>query len=341
MGRGKVAEPVIRVDGDEVTVGKFTFVDSDIAEYLEAESKDNRTKVVRDAIIIGMKVMLDQRVSLSTESVLDRVEKRINEILTDPKLQAEESPFAMLLNEFEKLREQIQDKKGKQKHSSQGIGDKYEEYVESLLKSEFGFSAQILRTGAKRASKHQPGKPGDFRIRLNTDAQNEIHFAIEAKNVQSGLSIEKVKAETERTIMERKVPVVIWALGKESSSRLIQSGAIDWSIDFGYVLVEVDLEQPEQARPLLGAAVRVAQLVYQWQSTVDRQFDVQSAHDFFGKIRTRLLKISKIREQLNIIGTAHHEADTLSETLYDALKADIKEFSEKLEPSITSESEAS
>ena len=336
-----MTEPVIRIDGDEVTVGKFTFIDSDIAEYLEAESKDNRAKVARDAIIIGMKVMLDQRVSLSTESVLDRVETRISEILSDPKLQAEGSPFAVLLNEFEDLREQIKDKKGKQKYGSQGIGDNYEEYVESLLKSEFGFSAQILRTGAKRASKHQPGKPGDFRIRLNTDLQNEVHFAIEAKNVQSGLSIEKVKTDTERTILERKVPVVIWALGKEPASRLIQSGAIDWSIDFGYVLVEVHPEQPEQARPLLGAAVRVAQLVYQWQSKVDRQFDIQSAHDFFGRIRTRLLKISKITEQLNIIGSAHEEAVKLSKALYQALSADLEEFAEKLEPNSTIDPEAS
>jgi hypothetical protein len=337
-----VAEPVIRIDGDEVTVGKFTFVDPDIAEYLEAESKDNRTKVVRDAIIIGMKVMLDQRVSLSTESVLDRVEQRINEILTDPKLQAEKSPFAKLLNEFETLKDEIKDKKGNQKYSSQGIGDTYEDYVENLLKTEFGYAAQILRTGAKRASKNQPAKPGDFRMRLNTDAQNEIHFAIEAKDVQkNGLSIEKVKADTERTIMERRVPVVIWALSNEPASRLIQQGAIDWNIDCGYVLVNVDSERPEQARPLLGAAVRVAQLVYQWQSKVDQQFDLQSAHDFFGRIRTRLLKISKITEQLNIIGSAHEEAVNLSKALYQALSADLEEFAEKLEPNVTIEPEAS
>ena len=327
-----MAEPVVHVDGNAVTVGRFTFVDPDIAEYLAAESKDNRTKVVRDAIIIGMKVMLDQRVSLSTEAVLERVEQRINEILTDPKLQAEGSPFATLLDEFEKLKEQITDKKRKQKYSSQHIGDTYEDYVESLLKSEFGYSAQILRTGAKRASKNQPGKPGDFRMRLNTGAQNEIHFAIEAKDVQKkSLGIEDVKADTERTIMERKVPVVIWALSNEPASRLIQQGAIDWSIDFGYVLVNVDPEQPEKARPLLGAAVQVAQLVYQWQSKVDQQFDVQSAHDFFGKIRTRLLKISKITEQLNIIGSAHEQASNLSEALYRALSADLQEFAEKLE----------
>ncbi len=336
-----MAEPVIRIDADEVTVGRFTFVDPDIAEYLEAESRDNRSKVVRDAIIIGMKVMLDQRVSLSTESVLDRVEKRINEILTDPKLQAEESPFARLLDEFESLKDEIKEKRGKQKYSSQHIGDTYEDYVENLLKSEFGYSAQILRTGAKRASKGKPGKPGDFRMRLNTGARNEVHFAIEAKDVQKkSLGIEDVKADTERTIMERKVPVVIWALSNEPASRLIQQGAIDWSIDFGYVLVNVDPEQPEKARPLLGAAVQVAQLVYQWQSKVDQQFDVQSAHDFFGRIRTRLLKISKITEQLNIIGSAHKDAVNLSEALYQSLSADLHEFAEKLERKVTIESEA-
>lgn len=328
-----MAEPTVRIDGDEVTVGKFTFVDSDIAEYLEAESKDNRTKVVRDAIIIGMKVMLDQRISLSTETVLDRVEQRINEILTDPKLQAEESPFARLLDEFESLKEAIKDKRGKQKYSSQHIGDTYEKYVESLLNAEFGYSAQILRTGAKRASKNQPGKPGDFRIRLNTDAQNEVHFAIEAKDVQKrSLGIEDVKTDTERTITERKVPVVIWALSKEPASRLIQHGSIDWSVDYGYVLVEVDPERPDQARPLLGAAVRVAQLVYRWKSKADQEFDVQSAHDFFGKIRTRLLKISKIREQLSIIGSAHKEAEDLSKAVFEALRDDVKEYAAKLEP---------
>jgi hypothetical protein len=337
-----VAEPVIRIDGDEVTVGKFTFVDSDIAEFLEAESKDNRTKIVRDAVIVGMKVMLDQRVSLSTESVLDRVETRINEILTDPKLQAEGSPFARLLEEFELLKKEVKEKRGKQKYSSHDKGDTYEEYVESLLQSEFGFSAQIIRTGTKRASKNQAPRPGDFRIRLNTDSQNEVHFAIEAKDVQKrSLGIEDVKRDTERTIMERKVPVVIWALSKEPASRLIQFGAIDWSIDLGYVLVEVDREQPEQARPLLGAAVRVAQMVYQWQSKVDQQFDVQSAHDFFGKIRTRLLKISKIREQLNIIGSAHKEAEDLSKAVFEALRDDVKDFAEKLEPNVTSESDVS
>ena len=329
-----MVEPVVRVDGDKVTVGRFTFVDPDIAEYLEAESKDNRTKVVRDAIIIGMKVMLDQRVSLSTEAVLDKVEQRVNEILTNPDFQKTGSPFANLRSALDELTKEIRENKSKKKLASYDKGDTYEEYIESLLKEEFGYSAKIYRTGSTPTRKGNKAKPGDIHLSLNSGVAYETNFAIEAKDrARDGLSIRQLRTETERIISERKVSVVVWAISNDLASKLIQSGTIDWNIDYGYVIVNADPDQPEKARPLLGAAVRVAQLVNQWQLKVDRQFDLQAAHEFLGKLRLRLQKIKDITASLNVIGSAQKEANAASEALYQALNSDIETFTAELGPS--------
>lgn len=328
-----MAIPVISIDGDEVTVGRFTFVDSDIAEYLEAESKDKRTKVVRDAIIIGMKVMLDQQVSRSVDAALDKVEQRVNEILTNPELQKEGSPFAALRDALDNLTEEIRDKKNKKKHGSYDKGDAYEEYIEGLLTDEFGFSAKIYRTGSMPSGRGKRAKPGDINLSLNVGTTYETHFAIEAKDrVKDGLSKPKLIQETERIIAERKVPVVVWAISNELASKFIQTGAIDWNIRHGYVIVNADPDKPEQARPLLGAAVNVAQLVYQWQSNVDRQFDKQSALEFLQSVKLRLKKIDEIKSSLKTIGEAQSHAVTASEALYGALKDDIKAFTADLGP---------
>lgn len=329
-----MAEPVVRIDGEQINVGRFSLVDADIAAFLKNQSKDHRTKTVRDAIIIGMKVMLDQQVSLSTEAVLDKVEQRINEILTNPDFQEAGSPFADLRSALDELTEEIREKKSKKKQASYDKGETYEEYIESLLKEEFGFFAKIYRTGSTPTGKGSKAKPGDIHLSLNSGTAYETHLSIEAKDrVRDGLNIRQLRTETERIISERKVSVVVWAISNDLASKLIQSGAIDWNIDYGYVIVNADPDQPEKARPLLGAAVRVAQLVNQWQLKVDRQFDLQAAHEFLGKIRLRLQKIKEITASLNVIGSAQKEANAASEALYQALNSDIETFTAELGPS--------
>jgi hypothetical protein len=329
-----VAEPVIKIAGEEVTVGRFSFVDEDIAAYLENQSKDHRTKTVRDAIIIGMKVMLDQQVSLSTDAVLQKVEERINHILTNPAFQDEGSPFAHLIAEFKELKVEIQDKKSKKKHASYNKGDTYEDYIENLLKEELGFSANIFRTGSAPTDKGKRSKPGDISLVLNSNTQYATHIAIEAKDrAKTGLTIKGLRNETERIISERKVPVVVWAISNELAQKLLQSGAIDWNIEYGYVIVNIDPEKPEQARPLLGAAIRVAQLVHEWQLKVGRPIDLQSAHELVVRLNMRLLKINEITSSLKTIESAQKDASDASTSLKNLLKKDIDDFVAELGPS--------
>ena len=289
-----MAEPIIEIDGDEITVGSFTFSDPDIAEFLEKEGAENRGVLVRDAVFMGLKVFLNERVSLATDTILEKVENRINEILTDPGLQEAGSPFGEILSELTKLKTALTQQSGKREFGSKAKGDAYEDFIEALLKEEFGHAANIVQTGAQPAASGRRGKKGDISLLLNAGTPHEQRIAIEAKD-DKALNIEEVKRATRVTIQQRKVPVVLWAVNKEIGQKLVQDGAIDWNIDAGYVLVTADQSDPERARPLLGAAARLAQLIYQWKLRVDRTIDNQSALEYFARIKTRLQQIKEIR----------------------------------------------
>ena len=325
-----MAEPIIEIDGDEITVGSFTFSDPDIAEYLEKEGAENRGVLVRDAVFMGLKVFLNERVSLATDTILEKVENRINEILTDPGLQEQGSPFGEILNEIEELKEALTQQAAKRVFGSKAKGDAYEDFIEALLIEEFGHTANVVKTGAQRAAAGRPGKKGDISLHLNAGTSYEQKIAIEAKDDKK-LSIEDVKRDTSATIQQRNVPVVRWAVNKELGQKLVQEGAIDWNIDAGYVLVMADQSDPEKARPLLGAAARIAQLIYQWKIRVDQTLDTQSALEFFARIKTRLQRIKEISGELTTIGNSQQKAAEYSTSLYQDLSNDVKGFQEKLE----------
>jgi|694.fasta_scaffold68717_2 hypothetical protein len=325
-----MAEPIIEIDGDEITVGSFTFSDPDIAEYLEKEGAENRGVIVRDAVFMGLKVFLNERVSLATDTILAKVENRINEILTDPGLQEEGSPFGEILSEITDLKNKLVQQSARQEFGSKAKGDAYEDFIEALLIEEFGHTANVVKTGAQRAAAGRPGKKGDISLHLNAGTPYEQRIAIEAKDDKK-LSIEDVKRDTSTTIQQRNVPVVLWAVSKELGQKLLQDGAIDWNIDAGYVLVTADRSDPEKARPLLGAAARLAQLTYQWKLRVDRTIDTQSALEFFARIKTRLQRIKEISGELTTIGNSQQKAAQYSESLYQDLSNDVNEFQEKLE----------
>ena len=325
-----MAEPIIEIDGDEITVGSFTFSDPDIAEFLEKEGAENRGVLVRDAVFMGLKVFLNERVSLATDTILEKVENRINEILTDPGLQEAGSPFGEILSELTKLKTALTQQSGKREFGSKAKGDAYEDFIEALLKEEFGHAANIVQTGAQPAASGRRGKKGDISLLLNAGTPHEQRIAIEAKD-DKALNIEEVKRATRVTIQQRKVPVVLWAVNKEIGQKLVQDGAIDWNIDAGYVLVTADQSDPERARPLLGAAARLAQLIYQWKLRVDRTIDNQSALEFFARIKTRLQQIKEISSELTTIGNSQRRAADFSASLYQDLSDDVKDFQEKME----------
>ena len=326
-----MAEPVVQIDGDEIAIGSFTLVDGDIAEHLQKESPDHQASIVRDAVLIGMKVILNERVSLATDTILAKVETRINEILANPVLQDAGTPFRNVLDAIAALKNEIDKQKNKQTYASKAKGDAYEDYIMELLETEYGHAANIVKTATKRAIAGRPGQKGDIALTLNPGTTHELKIVVEAKHREpDGLSIERVKHETAATIQQRKAPVVVWALSTELGHKLMQEGAIDWSIDFGYVMVIADQDAPERARPLLGAAIRVAQLVHQWQIRVDRQIDGQFTLDFFARIKTRLQKIKEISGELTTIGEAQERAARVSTALYKELNEDVKDFSDKL-----------
>jgi hypothetical protein len=324
-----MAEPIIEIDGDEITVGSFTFADPDIAEYLEKEGAENRGVLVRDAVFMGLKVFLNERVSLATDTILEKVENRINEILTDPGLQEAGSPFGEILSELTKLKTALTQQSGKREFGSKAKGDAYEDFIEALLKEEFGHAANIVQTGAQPAASGRRGKKGDISLHLNAGTPHEQRIAIEAKD-DKALNIEEVKRATKVTIQQRNVPVVLWAVNREIGQRLVQDGAIDWNIDAGYVLVMADQSDPEKARPLLGAAARIAQLIYQWKIRVDQALDTQSALEFFARIKTRLQRIKEISGELTTIGNSQQKAAEYSASLYQDLSNDVKDFQAKL-----------
>ena len=322
--------PVVEINGNEITVGYFTFSDPDIAEYLEKAGAENRGVLIRDAVFMGLKVFLNERVSLATDAILEKVENRINEILTDPGLQTEGSPFGEVLKELESLKTTLTQQNAKREFGSKAKGDAYEDFIEALLMEEFGHTANIVKTGAQRAAAGRPGKKGDIALHLSTGTPYEQRIAVEAK-VKASLNIEEVKRDTAATIQQRNVPVVLWAVNKEVGQRLVQEGAIDWNIDAGYVLVMADQSDPEKARPMLGAAARIAQLIYQWKIRVDQTIDSQSALEFFARIKTRLQRIKEISGELTTIGNSQQKAAEYSASLYQDLSNDVKEFQEKLE----------
>jgi len=324
-----MAEPIIEIDGDEITVGSFTFSDPDIAEYLQKEHAGSRGVLVRDAVFMGLKVFLNERVSLATDTILEKVENRINEILTDPGLQTEGSPFGEVLKELQSLKTALTQQNAKREYGSKAKGDAYEDFIEALLIEEFGHTANVVKTGAQRANAGRPGKKGDISLHLNAGTSHEQRIAIEAKDTKA-LGIEDVKRDTAATIQQRNVPVVLWAVNKDLGHRLVQEGAIDWNIDAGYVLVMADQSDPEKARPLLGAAARIAQLIYQWKIRVDQTIDTQSALEFFARIKTRLQRIKEISGELTTIGNSQQKAAEYSASLYQDLSNDVKDFQDKL-----------
>jgi two-component sensor histidine kinase len=91
-----------------------------------------------------------------------------------------------------------------------------------------------------------------------------------------------------------------------------------------------DQSDPEKARPLLGAAARIAQLIYQWKIRVDQTIDTQSALEFFARIKTRLQRIKEISGELTTIGNSQQKAAEYSASLYQDLSNDVKDFQDKL-----------
>lgn len=325
-----MTKPTIDIEDDEITVGKFTFSDPDISAYLEKESAESRGVLVYDAVFMGLKVFLNERVSLATDTILEKVQNRIDDILTNPDLQSEDTPLGKIFKELSDLRTTITTTKAQKTFGSKAKGDAYEDFIEELLIEEFGHSANVVKTGAQRAAAGRPGKKGDIALHLNAGTPFEQRIAIEAKDTKV-LSIEDVKRDTSATIQQRNVPVVLWAVNKELGQKLIQDGSIAWSIDAGYVLVSVDQSDPEKGRPLLGAAARLAQVIYQWKLRVDRTLDIQSALEFFARINTRLQRIKEISAELTTIGNSQQKAAEFSTALYQDLNNDVKEFQEKLE----------
>jgi len=326
-----MTDPVVNIQGDEIKIGPFMVIDADVAEHLESESPEGQSRAIRDAVFIGMKVILNERVSLATDTILDRVERRINDLLGNPDLQVEGTPFGAIISEITQLREDIRDQKYKKKYSSSEKGSDYEDFVAGLLKEEFGTSVNVVQTGAQRAAKGLPGKKGDLTIQLNPETSFELKIAIEAKNRDAkSFNIEVLKRETVMTLEQRDVPVVLWALPRPLGEKFMQDGAIQWSVDLGYVMVIADEENPGVAQPMLGAAVRVAQLVYHWRTKMQGEFNLKSAEEFVSRMKTRLNSIKQITTKLDAIGTSQNEAYLLSQTLYQELNGDLQEFAKTM-----------
>jgi hypothetical protein len=124
--------------------------------------------------------------------------------------------------------------------------------------------------------------------------------------------------------------VVLWVLPRPLGEKLMQDGAIQWSVDLGYVMVIADEEKPDMAQPMLGAAVRVAQLVYHWRTKMQGEFNLKSAEEFVSRMKTRLNSIKQITTKLDAIGTSQNEAYLLSQALYQELNRDLQEFAKAM-----------
>lgn len=328
---GDMTDPVVDIQGDKIEIGPFVVIDRDIAEHLGSESPEGQSRAIRDAVVIGMKVILNERVSLATDTILDRVERQINDLLGNPDLQEEGTPFGAIISEITQLREEIREQKFKKRYSSSEKGSEYEDFVAGLLKAEFGNSVNVVQTGAQRATKVLPGKKGDLTIQLNPETPFELKIAVEAKNRDvKNFNIEMLKRETSTTLEQRDVPVVLWVLPRPLGEKFMQDGAIQWSVDLGYVMVIADEEKPDMAQPMLGAAVRVAQLVYHWRTKMQGEFNLKFAEEFVSRMKTRLNSINQITTKLNAIGTSQIEAYSLSQTLYTELNRDLQEFAKTL-----------
>lgn len=326
-----MTNPVISIRGDEITVGSFVVISADIADHLGSESPEGQSRAIRDAVVIGMKVILNERVSLATDTILDRVERQINDLLGNPDLQEEGTPFGAIISEITQLREEIREQKFKKKYLASEKGSEYEDFVAGLLKAEFGNSVNVVQTGAQRATKVLPGKKGDLTIQLNPETPFELKIAVEAKNRDAkSFNIEVLKRETSTTLEQRDVPVVLWVLPRPLGEKLMQDGAIQWSVDLGYVMVIADEEKPVMAQPMLGAAVRVAQLVYHWRTKMQGEFNLKSAEEFVSRMKTRLNSIKQITTKLDAIGTSQNEAYLLSQALYQELNRDLQEFAKAM-----------